>query len=700
MKKFFTAGALMCIAGHSYAQFSEAQLDSIVNAVQLQEVEVKGVSRMTRADRQVVIPPHSVVESSVNGRDLIGRLHLPRISVNPLTGEIGLSGNGTVVITINGVMGSSAELAAIAPGDIVRIEHIDNPGPRYPDADVVLNVVTRRHDTGGSVSADFLNAFRKGGEADLDHLSLSYSHGKSQWVYSGQLMRLVRDNWTRDYSEIRHFPAQTMTIKEIGLPSEMEISDFNNSLSYSLADDNRYMFNAKVGFLYDAIPHSEEADRTTLRTISTDNSVSEIYEHLGERSVSPSLDLYGQYRFGSGATLIANVVGTYIRSKNDHIYRQTDTDGNLLESISSHNKGRKYSIISELAYNQQFNRHRISGGIRHFQSIADNRYAGDVVSAVTLRQAQTTVYGQYSVTLGRVNLMASAGAARFYSSQANGSLSRWIFTPSLAASWSPVEELAFRYKVALQGKMPSLSELSDIAQPIDPGYLRKGNPDLKAFRILDQEFSAGWQWRWLSIDLSVPITHEFKPIMESVVWMDEAFVRTYFNQRSFSHIGAEARISVRPWKDYVVVSLTPTIDHYRSHGNDFRCSHTIRNLQIDAEINWKNWQLSYNTLTGYANYLYGTRLMRERNMSMVMAGYRSDVFSLKAGVLDPFVKKYWMETRDESPLLSSVSRAYSRRPTYFVVQLSVNLGFGRQKGSRDPGLDNSDTDGGLLKGVK
>ncbi len=121
MKKFFTAGALMCIAGHSYAQFSEAQLDSIVNAVQLQEVEVKGVSRMTRADRQVVIPPHSAVESSVNGRDLIGRLHLPRITVNPLTGEIGLSGNGTVVITINGVMGSSAELAAIAPGDIVRI---------------------------------------------------------------------------------------------------------------------------------------------------------------------------------------------------------------------------------------------------------------------------------------------------------------------------------------------------------------------------------------------------------------------------------------------------------------------------------------------------------------------------------------------------------------------------------------------------
>lgn len=701
MTRYFVTGALTCVAMLSVAQNNVGQPDSISATVNLYEVEIKANPRIVRADRNVILPDHSSIAASANGLDLIGRLGIPRISVNRLTGEIGISGNGKVAVAINGVTGTSAELASIAPCDIIKIEHIDNPGPRYPDIDVLLNVVTRRHTSGGSIAVDMLNAFRKGGEADIDNLSLSYSDGKSQWLYTGQLVRLCRDNWTRDYSETRIGPNGTLEITETGMPSKMEFANVDNCMAYSVADDGRYLFNVKCGVSYNDVPHSEEADRFTLRTTSDDSNITEVYEHMGERSVSPSVDIYGLYRFRNGLNLIGNIVGTFISSRNNHTYNRSESGNNaVIDETSSFIKGRKYSLISEMLCSQQTGVHRFSIGMRHFQSYTDNKYYGDNESVALIHQARTTVYGQYSMVYDQLNLYGSLGAERIHSSQGNIQNSKWIFTPAVAVSWNPLNNLMFRYKVALRGKMPSLAEQSDIVRQIEPGYLRRGNPMLKPYRILEHELSVGWEWRWFSVDLSMPVIHEFKPVMESVVWNDGSFERTYYNQKSFTRIGAEATISIRPWKDHISLSLTPEVNHYRANGIDFNCSSTIHNLRIEAEINWKKWQLSYNTLTGYANYLYGARLMRERNMSMIMAGYKTGRYLLKAGVLDPFVKRYWMETRDMSPLVKSVSRAYSNNPTYLVIQVCVNMNFGKSSGSRKFELENADIDNGLLKGVK
>ena len=701
-------GALLCpvIICESYAQTSP---DMATDTFKLKELTVKARRKISRAESNILLPPKAAVEASVNGRDLIGRMRIPRVSLNPLTGEIGMAGGGKVTITINGQLASSADLAAVAPADIIRVEHIDNPGPRYPDTQVLLNVVTRRHTSGGTVSADLLNTFKDGGQADIDNIALSYSHGRSQLTYSGQLMHLRRDNWARDYVETRVSPVRTVTVTETGSPSRIELANIANSLTYSLAGADRYLFSAKMGLTFDDVPHSEEADRSTIRTSTDAAGAAAIYEHMGERSLSPSLDLYGRWRFSDGSTFQANVVGTYIRSSNDHVYRQTPLDGDITmaadgsdcpTTISSSVKGRKYSLISEAGYNRQWGRHKAEIGMRHYQAYAANAYMGDVTADVSMRQAESSLYGRYSVTLGKVGVMASAGVTRYYNSQGGMSGSQVIFTPSAALSWTPADDISLRYRVQMQGKMPSLADMNDVYQEIDPGYLRRGNPGLKAYRVLDQELGISWRWRWLAVDVAVPFSHEYNPIMESVIYDGAAFVRQAANQRSFTHIGGEATVTLTPWKDYITLSITPSVDRYISRGNDFCCSHTLHNLRIDAEICYHHWQLSYNTLTGYANYMYGTRLMKERNMSMIMAGYKTDAFSVKVGVIDPFIKKYWMETRDMAPLLNSVSKAYSNRPAYLAVQLSLNLSYGRHTGSYGREIENTDTGSTLLKGVK
>ena len=94
------------------------------------------------------------MKTSTNGVNLLQELMLPRILVNPMNNEIGLSGGGELQLRINGVKAEIDEIKAIRPADIIRIEYHDNPGLRYGNAEVVLDYIVRRPKTGGNFGAD------------------------------------------------------------------------------------------------------------------------------------------------------------------------------------------------------------------------------------------------------------------------------------------------------------------------------------------------------------------------------------------------------------------------------------------------------------------------------------------------------------------------------------------------------------------
>ena len=90
------------------------------------------------------------MKASGNGMDLLQQMMLPRVQVDLLNNEIKATGNGVVQVRINGVKVEQDEIKALNPSDIIRIEYHDNPGLRYGNADIVLDYIVRRPDTGGS----------------------------------------------------------------------------------------------------------------------------------------------------------------------------------------------------------------------------------------------------------------------------------------------------------------------------------------------------------------------------------------------------------------------------------------------------------------------------------------------------------------------------------------------------------------------
>ena len=227
----------------------------------LSEIVVTASPVINKTDRKVIRPDKETLRSSANGIDLLRKIQLARISVNPLTNDIATSGGGTVVLCINGVEATSAQISAIRPEDIVRIEYHDNPGVRYAGADAVIDYITTHHDSGGELMLDAFVAFASGRYASIDHLAGQYNRGRSVWNFNMGFMGQQKNKWIRDYEETWNYPDATVSRKETGLPVKVGSGGFESIINYNYLHPGGDMFNLRLGFDYTDIPNMEQGDR-------------------------------------------------------------------------------------------------------------------------------------------------------------------------------------------------------------------------------------------------------------------------------------------------------------------------------------------------------------------------------------------------------------------------------------------------------
>lgn len=127
-------------------------LDTI--AIALEGVTVTASAQVSQADRKLVFPSERQIKVATNGLNLLQEMMLPRILINTIDNTISLSGGGELQLRINGAKVELEEVKALRPEDIIRIEYHDNPGLRYGNAEVVLDYIVRRPETGGSFGTD------------------------------------------------------------------------------------------------------------------------------------------------------------------------------------------------------------------------------------------------------------------------------------------------------------------------------------------------------------------------------------------------------------------------------------------------------------------------------------------------------------------------------------------------------------------
>ena len=231
----------------------------------LDEVTVTAKSVINKGDKLSILPSEIQRKTATDGVELLNKMQLSRIMVDVMSGEITTPGNGEVQLRINGILVTYPEVAALNPEDIIRIEYHDSPGVRYGNAAVVIDYITRKKESGGSIRGGAFHSIGGDRTSIDDMLSANYNNGKSEFSANVRFIQRKGD-WTREYDEKLLFPDHELQRKEIGEPTLFNKKVLYSNLNYSLQEKDKYIFNAQFRYSYNDFPAGYE-DRKSNSTL-------------------------------------------------------------------------------------------------------------------------------------------------------------------------------------------------------------------------------------------------------------------------------------------------------------------------------------------------------------------------------------------------------------------------------------------------
>ena len=694
--------------------------DSHIGTMQMQEVStelgevvVEGDAVIQKVDRQILLPSKEQMAVSSDGISLIHNLQIPRIVVNPADNSIKTLSNDAVQLRINGIEATTAEVMAINPKDVIRIEYHDQPGVRYNGAAAVINYIVRHRDTGGNLMLNASNGVTMPGWGEY-HLSGKVNFGKSS--ISLLTHYSPRDiYWTRTNAETYNFSTGTIENREVGEPTRFKMNPVNIGLTYNWTNGEKNMLQVALRDNMNFTPHSK-TNRDSHLYQATDSFA--IHDHESTQSISPSLDIYYQHNLPDNNHLYFDVVGTYINSSNNRRFEQIPLGATTVDTtdVSSHVKGNKYSLIGEAIYEKQWENIALTVGVRHNRQWMENTYLGSANATINMTTAETYAFAEVQQRAGKFSYAAGIGAMHTYIGQAGQKQSNWIARPQLTLSYDFGKGVFWKYKGYVSGYQPSLSAMSDVAQQMDKYQIRQGNPNLKPVMFVANEMQLSWQSKHVNLNLWANYSYDHKPIMDETYELStlsdsglsslskavsSMVVRTYANHRGFHRLQVAPSVQVRVLNNSLIFTVAPFANYYVSLGNSYTHKHFNPGVRASIMGMYKGWQF-FGEVTTRSNNLWGETLEYGEFYHHIGLGYNADKWGFRAMLMNPFsVKGYSIETKDLSALAPNTQHAEMRDfRQMLILNFHCNLDFGTQRRENGKRINNEDKENGILSGTK
>ena len=194
-------------------------------SVQLGEVVVESQAVIQKVDRQILLPSKEQIRASSDGVSLLQNLQIPRIVISPIDNSVKTLSDESVQLRINGIEASTADVKAINPKDIIRVEYHDQPGVRYNGAAAVVDYIVKHRDTGGSLMLAGTNGLTLPGIGNY-YMAGKVHVGKSslQAIASYAPYDIY---WTRTNNETYHFSTGKIENNEVGEPTRYKTYPVN-----------------------------------------------------------------------------------------------------------------------------------------------------------------------------------------------------------------------------------------------------------------------------------------------------------------------------------------------------------------------------------------------------------------------------------------------------------------------------------------
>ena len=672
-------------------------------AMELGEVVVESQAIIQKVDRQILLPSKEQTQASSDGVSLLQNLQIPRIVISPIDNSVKTLSDESVQLRINGIEASTADVKAINPKDIIRVEYHDQPGVRYNGAAAVVDYIVKHRDTGGSLMIAGTNGLT------LPGIGNYYMAGKVHFNKSS-IQAIVSYApydiyWTRTNNETYNFSTGKIENNEVGEPTRYKTFPINVSLNYNWTNGDKNMLNIRLRDNMAYTPYGA-SDRDSRLYQPTDSF--EIHDHENSSSQSPSLDIYYQHNLPHKQHLYFDVVGTYINTHSDRRFLQTPLSGSAstdTTDVLSRVRGDKWSLIGEEIYEKEWENIMLTVGARHNQQWVKNTYLGSTDATVNMTTGETYAFAEMRHRVDKFSYVVGIGAMHTYIEQAGQKQSTWIARPQLTISYDFGKGWFWKYKGYVSGYQPSLSQLSDITQQIDKYQMRRGNPNLKSVMYVSNEMEFSWQSKHVNINIWANYSYDHKPIMEETYEeiIDGAAyaIRTYDNQRGFHKLNVSPSLQVKLLDNKLMFNVTPFVKYMVSQGNTYNHEHINYGVRGGIFYLLKGWRFYADVVTAQHN-LWGETLTIGELTHDIGINYNSDHFGFGIMMVNPFLP-HGSKTvvKDLSALAPTANTAVMQNyRQVLMLNFNVNLDFGTKHNEGWKRIDNEDTESGILSGAK
>lgn len=669
------------------------------DAVSLGEVTVSASNVLQRVDRQIILPSESQLKRSFGAYDLLNNLGIARLQVDNLSNSMSVSGGGSVQTRINGIKVTDKEIAAVRAKDVLRVEFIEDPGKQYGDDELgaVVNIILRRRETGGVVNFQLSDSpHTLWGE---NFLSAKFNYKNSEWGID-YFNKNGKYHSRLESHETFYLGDRTIDRIKEGIEDESPSLSFINNLNltYNLTKADKYVFNAIFRNNLSNAPYQNELNKMWA-VGSTESIYSYVNNHTS--SYSPALDLYFQHTLPHQQSIQVNVTGTLIHTKNNRKYKEYKDENAPLADIQTLVDGDKRSVIGEAIYEKNFKEVKLSGGARHYQMRTENEYKGSNPTTSKMDQSQTSAFFEVQGKVKDFSYAGSVGMTRAWFKESEEEHAYYTFTPTVRLSYNLKKAGFLRYRFNISPAIPSLGSLTDVEQAMDTIQIVRGNPLLKTYQQFTNSLSYSYSKKQFNANLSVRHQYYDNPIMESIFVEDGKLILKDENQRSFQSLNTELMAGINGatlfgLKDFLTLYASGGYTRSWSEGLNYSHMYDEFYYSVMAQVQYKDFSL-LGQFRKVQNNFFGETIKKNENQTAFMAMYTRRNLQAGIGIMFPFTNNYKVGKERISEVAPFRSETFVRETGQMVVlRMGYTFEFGRKHKAGNKGLNNSDTDSGII----
>ena len=532
---------------------------SETQTVELQEVEVKAAKVIHKPDGQTIYPTEVQKKASHSGYSILQKLSLPNIRVDEASHSLSaIDGRGSIQLRIDGIIVGREEMLSLAPERISRIDFIDNPGVRYGEGIAyVINILTRRNDSGYTVGVDLMQALTAKSGNDLiygkwnagkSELSLSYNFGFKD--FEGNRMNETAHYLLTDGS--------TRTIGRNDIASRSRSLNNDLQLKYNLADSANYVFQASLKADFSHIPHNYNRKQIVdggERYLATQSN--------RNLSSSPVLDLYFFKQFSPRQSLTLNAVGTYISTS----LRSSYDEG---EPYAYEVDGKTYSLMSEAVYENRLKPFTLTAGMNYMQKYTKNRYTGDVNSVNPMHNRNVYAFTEIKGAVGPVRYTAGLGGSYLDYRQQEHDYRYWLFRPKASVAYNPAQAVQLKYDFQISEHVSQVAMISNTTIRNNSMEWTLGNPDIRPNREQEHTFQVSYTHPRFQSFLQAYGKLCAQPNMATYIrTADDKFVYTQLNQKEIDVLNLMLYANAWIIPDKLSVAASGTLFRCFNFGEDY-----------------------------------------------------------------------------------------------------------------------------------